>query len=156
MDELKNNLEEELKKYQAQCDEYLNGWKRAKADLVNFQKDETKRLEEVVKFANKEFLKDLIVVLDSFDLAINSLGESSATGGDKGFQMIRIQLADVLKKHGLEAIKVEPGMPFDPERHEALLEIESDQPSGTIAEEIEKGYTLNGRVVRPARVKISK
>jgi molecular chaperone GrpE len=147
-----DNKINELEKCKNQCEEYLNGWKRTKADLLNYQKDEAKRLEEVIKFANKDFLKDLIVVLDSFDLAINSLGEAS----DKGFMMIRSQLGDILKKHGLEQIKVEPGMAFDPEIHEALMEVPSGHPPGTIAEEIEKGYILNGRVVRPARVKISK
>ncbi len=152
MEEKNNNLEEDLKRYQAQLEEYLSGWKRAKADLVNYQKDEAKRFEEVIRFANKEFIKDIIVVLDSFDLAIVSLGDKA----EKGFVMIRSQLGDVLKKHGLEEIKVAVGDEFDASRHEALMAVESESPPGTITEEVEKGYMLSGRVVRPVRVKISK
>ncbi len=65
-------------------------------------------------------------------------------------------LSAVLKKNGLERIKVSPGDTFDTSRHESVGEIESDQNKGTIAQEIEAGYLLNGKVVRPARVKISK
>lgn len=142
----------ELEKYKALSDEYLSGWKRAKADLANYQKDESKRFEEVIKFANKDFVKDIIVVLDSFDLAIASLGDKA----EKGFMMIRAQLADNLKKNGLEQIKIASGDDFDPARHEALLAIESEYPPGSVVEEVERGYVLHGRVVRPARVKISK
>jgi molecular chaperone GrpE len=148
--EIKNN--EELEKCRTQAEEYLSGWKRAKADLVNYQKDEARRFEEVIKFANKEFMKEAIVVLDSFDLAIGTLGEKA----EKGFVMIRAQLADILKKHGLEQIKIEAGAPFDAAYHEALMEVDSTHPPGTVVEEIEKGYMLHGQVVRPSRVKISK
>lgn len=146
--------EEEFKKCQAERDEYLNGWKRAKADFINYQKDETKRLEEVLKFANWDLVKELIIVLDSFDLAIAALEKESKT--EKGIYMIRIQLEDVLKKRGLERIVVSAGQKFDPALHEAVGEVESDKPSGTIVEEVEKGYLLNGRVIRPARVKLAK
>lgn len=141
----------DLKKCLAQSDEYLNGWKRAKADLINYQKDEAKRFEDFAKFSNKGIMKDLIVILDSFDLASLSAKES-----DQGMQMIKVQLSDMLKKHGLEEIKTSPGDMFDPNLHEALMEIPSDYPPGAISEIIEKGYKLHGQVIRPARVKISK
>lgn len=150
------DMADELEKCQAQAEEYLAGWKRAKADLVNSQKDEAKRFEEVIKFANKEFMKDAIVVLDSFDLALSAEASAKEDRVYKGMIIIKNQLADVLKKHGLEQIKVSAGMPFDAVYHEALMEISSESPPGTIVEEIEKGYTLHGRVVRPSRVKISK
>jgi len=141
----------DLKKCQTQCDDYLNGWKRAKADLINYQKDEAKRFEDFAKFSSKAIMKDLIVVLDSFDLAL--LGTKPE---DKGYHMIKVQLGDLLKKHGLEEINTSPGDPFDPSIHEALMEEESTHPPGAVSEVIEKGYKLNGQVIRPARVKISK
>ncbi len=157
MDEPQNNLpEDDLKKCQAQAEEYLSGWKRAKADLINHQKDEAKRFEEVIKFANKDFIKNLIVVLDSFDLALSAEAKAKEDATSKGIQIIRSQLADALHKNGLEQIQVKIGDGFDPARHEALMEVESESPPGTIVEEIEKGYALHGTVVRPARVKISK
>jgi molecular chaperone GrpE len=146
--------DEDLKKCQAQCEEYLNGWKRAKADFVNYQKDEAKRLEEIAKFGNWELTRDLIAVLDSFDLAIAALEKDGKA--EKGVYLIRGQLEDVLRNRGLEKIEVKAGQVFDPAFHEAVGETESDQPGGAVAEEISSGYLLNGRVIRPARVKLVK
>jgi len=137
---------------QAKCEEYLNGWKRAKADFINYQKDEARRFEELVKFGNEALVKDLISILDSFNLAEN------APGDDKGFRIIRTQLEDLLYKRGLERIPIQKGDIFDPARHEALIAIDNPedapQPPNTIVEELEKGYTLYGKVIRPTRVKI--
>lgn len=147
-------LSEKLAKCQAERDEYLNGWKRAKADLINYQKDEAKRFEELLKFGNADLIKDVIPVLDNFDLALSVLEREGKA--EKGIYMIRTQLEDVLRKRGLEKITVTVGSQFDPNFHEALGEIESSEPAGTVALIIENGYILNGRVARPARVKISK
>ncbi len=143
---------DELTKITAERDEYLNGWKRAKADLINYQKDEQKRLEEFAKYANKALIRDLIVVMDSFDLAITAMGDKV----DKGTLMIRTQLEDVLKKQGLERMAVTIGAPFDPAVHEAVVAVESVESPGSVVEELGRGYTLNGRVIRPARVKVAK
>lgn len=136
------------------CEEYLNGWKRAKADFINYQKDEGRRFEELAKFGNEALIKDLISILDSFDLAEN------AHPDNKGMRIIRTQLEELLRKRGLEPIVIKTGDPFDPSRHEALLAIENpgtaSRPPNTIAEELEKGYTLYRKVIRPARVKVIK
>lgn len=151
---------DELKLCRSQSEEYLNGWKRAKADLVNFQKDESKRLEEIVQFGSKALMKELIVVLDSFDLALGSMSEKAEKGLalslSKGVYMIRAQLEDVMKKYGLERMVVEVGKPIDHRLHEAILAIESEELVDTIIEEVEHGYLLYGRVLRPARVKVAK
>lgn len=128
--------------------EYLNGWKRAKADLINYQKDEAKRFEEVIKFSNAVIIKELILVLDSFDLAEKHDG--------KDFKMIKNQLEDIMKRSGLEKMTTAVGSKFDPAMHETVGELESDQPIGTVVEEVERGYLLSGRVIRPARVRIAK
>lgn len=139
---------------EAQCEEYLNGWKRAKADFINYQKDETRRFEELAKFGNETLMKDIISILDSFDLA------EGAHPDDKGLRIIRTQLENLLRKRGFEPIVTKIGDAFDPARHEALLAVESQEgatgPPNTITEELEKGYTLYGKVIRPARVKIIK
>jgi len=167
-EELKKKLEicekdnDELKKKLEACekerDEYLNGWKRAKADFINAQKDEAKRFEEILKFGQTELIKELITTLDSFDLAIAALEKDGTATKEaaKGLYLIRSQIEDVLKKRGLERMVIKVGQLFDPSLQEAIGEIESDQPAGTIIEEIERGYLLHGRVIRPARVKISK
>ncbi|MBI3046461.1 MAG: nucleotide exchange factor GrpE [Candidatus Harrisonbacteria bacterium] len=145
---------EEVDKLKAERDEYLNGWKRAKADLINYQKDEGKRFEEMAEYVTGAMVRDLIPVLDSFELGIAALEKNGPV--DKGVYIIKTQLEEVLKKKGLEKIKVSPGDPFDTMKHESIGEVEGKGVSGQVAEEIESGYMLNGKVVRPARVKLTK
>jgi len=150
-------------------DEYLAGWQRAKADFLNYKKEELQRLQEFAKYGHEELMQGLIGVLDSFDLAISySEKQGSAptpTGGrspdqsvgmEKGIYMIRAQTEDVMKRHGLLRIRVKLGDAFDPAFMESLGEIASESPPGTVAEEIERGYRLHEKVVRPVRVKITK
>ena len=149
---------DELKKCETERDEYLNGWKRAKADYSNFQKDESRRLEEAMKFGMQGLIKELITVLDSFDLALGSMEveKGFAPSLSRGVYMIRGQLEDVMKKFGLSRVNVEVGKMIDHTLHEAMFEVDADSPPGTIIEELERGYMLHGRVIRPARVKIAK
>lgn len=139
-----------------QHDEYLDGWKRAKADLINYKKDESRRFEAIVKFANEAIVKDLITVLDSFDLALVTFSSEEDSKTQKGLYLIRRQLEDILKLSGLERVIISVGQPFDPSLQEAVAEVESDKASGTVVEEVEKGYTLHGKLIRPARVKVAK
>jgi molecular chaperone GrpE len=97
---------------------------------------------------------ELIAVLDSFDLGIAAMEKQG--GVEKGVYMIRTQLEDALRRRGLERIAVSAGEPFNPSVAEAVAESESERAPGCIVEEIERGYTLHGKVLRPARVKISK
>jgi molecular chaperone GrpE len=135
-------------------DEYLEGWKRAKADLLNYKKDETKRFETIIKFSQESFIRDLITVLDSFDLALLALEKEGKA--EKGIYLIRSQLEDILKQNGLERVIISVGQLFDPSLQEAIASVESDKPSGTIIEEVERGYLLHGKLVRPVRVKVAK
>lgn len=137
------------KKEPDEKNEYLDGWKRAKAELINYKKDEIKRFEEVLKFGQESLVTEMLAVLDSFDLALVS-------EDGKGIRLIKQQLEDILKKYGLEKIKVEAGEIFNPAFHEAVSQVESDKPSGAIIEEIVRGYLLNGKVIRPARVVVAK
>ncbi|NCO15179.1 nucleotide exchange factor GrpE [Candidatus Wolfebacteria bacterium CG18_big_fil_WC_8_21_14_2_50_39_7] len=147
---------DELSKCQKERDEYLDGWKRAKADLINYKKDEAKRFEAIVKFSNESLVRELINVLDSFDLALVALENEADLKKERGLYLIRQQLEDILKQNGLERIIISVGQPFDPALQEAVAEVESDKPSSTIIEEVERGYLLNGKLIRPARVKVSK
>ena len=139
--------------------EYLEGWQRAKADHINYKKEEAKRLEDIARFITAGLVQDLLPVLDSFELAIRSMpasGAASDKGHEQGVLLIRTQLLDVLKRRGLELIEVIPGEAFNPERHESIGEVEAKFSPGTVAEEIQKGFTLKGKVVRPSRVRIVK
>lgn len=152
----KETEEDELKKCEQEKKEYLEGWQRAKADLINYKNDEGKRFEDMARFVSSSFLQDILPILDSFDLAVKTLGEAHSDGEMKGMALIRLQLLDMLKKRGLVQIAVAHGEHFNPEKHESVGELDSDVPSGTIAEEIQRGYMLRDRVLRPARVRIAK
>ena len=152
-DEL-NELKEKLALVEKERDEYLNGWRRAKADMANYKNDELARLEEVIKFGNEDTIRELIPVLHSFDLALISLRDSGSV--DKGIELIKQQLEEVLKRRGLERISVEVGKEFNPKTQEALLEEVSERPPGIVLGVLEEGFTLHGKVVKPARVKVSK
>ena len=143
-------FQEKLKKCQELKEEYLDGWQRAKADLINARKDDERRNQEFLKFANASLIFEILSVLDSFDLAFAN--EDSKFS--KGILLIKMQLEDVLKKYGLEVIK-STGEKFNLQLHEVIQEVESEKEEGIITEEIQKGYLLNGKVLRPARVRVS-
>lgn len=153
-EEQKNTVSESTE-CEKQRDEYLDGWRRAKADLINYKKEEAERLTAMLKAGNEKVIRDLIVVLDSFDLGILATQESNPAVM-KGMMLIRTQLEDVLKRHGLAPIPVSKGDTFDPAKHEAIGEHESEYPEGAIVEEVEKGYMLHERVLRATRVWVSK
>lgn len=143
----------EIERLEKERKEYLDGWQRAKAEFINYKKDEWKRLEDVIRFSSAGLVEDILPVLDSFDLALaGGIGKEA----ERGILLIRSQMEDILKKRGVTQIAVQPGDPFNPEKHESISEMESPHPAGAIAEVSQKGYELAGRVIRPARVKLSK
>jgi molecular chaperone GrpE len=138
--------------WQQKAEEYLSGWKRAKADFLNYQKEEADRLDKVSKFANEDMVKELLTVLDSFDLALANVKKEEV----EGIKLIKSQLEKVLEKNGLQRLTGTVGQEFDPVFHEAIALVDSDQESSIVIEEVEAGYLLADKVIRPARVKVSK
>ena len=153
-----NKKNEDIQKKPEQCekerDEYLDGWKRAKADFSNYKKEEAFRFEQFARLSNEAIVSELLVVLDSFRLGLAIAEEDNPA--KKGMLLIKNQLEETLKKYGLEKILVKIGDTFNPSEHEAISEIASDAPPGTIAEEVETGYKLHTKVVRPTKVKLAK
>jgi molecular chaperone GrpE len=135
-------------------DEYLAGWQRAKADFINYKKEEMSHLEEIARYGSEDLIRDLIAVLDNFDLGLRSLEKGGPV--EKGVYLIRTQIEDILKKRGLIKIDIKAGDVFDPATAEALAEIVADKPAGTVVDVIEPGYRLHEKVLRPARVIVSK
>lgn len=154
-DDLLKQLEES-KRLQ---EEYLAGWQRQKADFLNYQKDTLKQTQEIVKYANEDLVADLLVVLDSFEISVNSLAIEGLTETEKriiqGLELIKAQLEDVLRRKGLKTIEA-LNQQFNPVFHEVVEEVEGNEKPGTIVEEIIKGYEFNGRIIRPSKVKIVK
>jgi molecular chaperone GrpE len=142
----------EIEKLKRERDEYLAGWQRAKADFANYQKDEARRNEEFAKWALAAFISELLPIIDSFDVA---LAETKSETEVMGLKLIRSQLLSTLAKYGLEPIPTEKGAAFNPELHEAVSHEPADQPEDTIVEEIQKGYRLHTRVLRPSRVRVA-
>lgn len=142
--EEKNEKQEinELVECQQKAEEYLNGWKRAQADFVNYKKDEGRRVEEIVKFSNEGLIMSVIEALDDLELAATEIKNDGLGQVVKKFQ-------NVLKHYDVERIAV--GV-FDPVHHEAV----STEDGGSKVEEVRAGYTMHGKVIRPARVKIVK
>ena len=114
-------LTAEIEKLKKEKDEYLDGWKRAKADYLNHKKEEAARFTEMVKFSNAAIIEDLVGVLDSFDLGLAVLDADDP--GRKGFQLIQNQLEDLMKKYGLAKIPASVGQKFDPNLHEAIASV---------------------------------
>lgn len=147
----------DLEKYKEQAEEYLVGWKRAKADLINYKKRQEEVAQEFIKFTNQDLILELLPLLDNFRLAAQHLPkELKNSEWVKGIFQIKNQLENLLKTRGVEEIK-SVGEKFNPELHESVEEIKSsDKKTGMIIEEVQRGYKLNGKVIRAARVKISK
>jgi molecular chaperone GrpE len=150
IEELKKRIEEIEKKR----DEYFSGWQREKADFLNYKKEEFERLKGTLCIAKESLFEELIPVLDSFRLAEKAIPEEEKNDNRiKGLILIKKQLEDALKGLGLTEID-SVGKKFDPALHEAVEETEGEP--GVIVEEVEKGYSFNGKTIRPAKVKVGK
>lgn len=147
-------MEDKLKKCQQQRDDYLAGWQRSRADFLNYKKEEVKRVAELLKAANQEIILKVLPILDNFEKAAKEIPPDKKDKYIEGFLQMQKQLQDILKNEGVEEIK-SLGEKFDPGFHE-VVEGVAGQTSGIIVEEIQKGYKLNGYVIRPAKVKVNK
>lgn len=148
---LKAEIEEQKKK----VEDYENHWKRTMADFQNYKKRQGELFGELVGAANQELILALLPIFDTFCLAVNYVPEDiKDTDWAKGVVQIKAQLADLLRSKGLEEIK-SVGEKFDPSLHEAVEMVDSDKPEGMILEEVQKGYKLNGAVIRTAKVKVA-
>lgn len=146
---------DDIKKEESKEKEYLEGWKRERADFLNYKKEEMERLALLMKYANEELILKILPILDNCLTAEKNIPEELKKDEHiKGILQIYQQMRDFLKSQDIEEIKA-VGEKFDPNFHEVVEEVEGEE-SGIIVEEIQKGYKLNGRVIRPAKVKINK
>ena len=149
--ELEKGLEDERKT----SEKYLSQLKYAKADLENLQKRTQRRIDEAREKANGRIVMQLLTILDELDLAI-SAAENSKGDIIEGVEMVRGKLWKLLDGEGLTPINA-LGRPFDPNLHEAVLEVETDEvENGCVVEEFRRGYKFKGRVLRASMVKVAK
>ncbi|MCX6126819.1 MAG: nucleotide exchange factor GrpE [Proteobacteria bacterium] len=132
-------------------DRYL----RTIAEMDNMRKRLEREKSDFIKFSNESLLKEFIPILDSLEKAIPNdvKQDSGSVGYIEGVVMVQKQLLQTLGKFGLEAVR-SVDQPFDPNVHQAIQRIESDVSSETVSVEFAKGYTLNGRLLRPAMVAV--
>ncbi len=130
---------------------------RKQAEFENYKKRIEREKSEYVQFASWELMKELLNTLDSFDLAIQNAAKNGPGTEDslRGFELIYKQLLDTLARSGLKPIEAK-GKKFDPNFHQAVsTEVSNDLDENTIIQEMRKGYTLHGRLLRPAMVSVS-
>ena len=166
-DKEKDNL-----KYELEYEKEINSvWKtiynilfpryeRLSADYANFQKRVPKQIADTICYEKEKIIKTLLPALDNFESALGGLQNAhSAENADvfiKGIRIIYDQMLDILKSHGVEQIKA-PGENFDPALHEAMMQkTEPEEEDNIVLEEFQKGYKLNGRVIRPSKVIVNK
>ncbi|MFH1782298.1 MAG: nucleotide exchange factor GrpE [Candidatus Omnitrophota bacterium] len=159
----KNNMLLSVKEYESiqelakKSEENFDRLLRLQADFDNYKKRVEKERIDFIKYANEDIIIEILKILDDFQRA----HEAGKKKHDfevlyKGVEMIYKDLKDFLSKKGVKEIE-SIGKPFDPNEHEAMMQCESDDvPEDHVIEEFQKGYMLNGRVIRPSKVKISK
>lgn len=148
-------LRDELKEAKAKRDEYLDGWQRAKADMVNAKKEGVEAMSRASGRGKEILVEELIPALDGFDMAMQGEAWNSVdTAWRSGIESIKSQIENVLKSHGVEIFGKE-GATFDPSLHETIQEVEGGEPH-TVAKIFRRGYRTKDRILRPAQVAIYK
>jgi len=147
----------ELEKLRQERNSLYERLARATAEFQNIRKRNEQETEQRVQYANSTLIKSLLPVIDNFERAI-AVEPSKADAASilKGMQIVHDQWLDVLRKQEVEEIAPEPGTPFDPNTHQALLQQDSQYKTPTVTQLLQKGYALHGRTLRPAQVAVSK
>jgi len=166
-EEKKEQKTEELKKKIEECEklknEYLASWQRERAGLLNYKKGELERIGELVKYADVGIILKILPILDNFEVVEKNLPDDLKNNESvKGILQIENQIQDFLRNQGVEKIE-SVGNKFDPNFHEIVGEVNTSKASakedekketGIIIEEVQRGYLIDGRLLRPAKVKI--
>ena len=148
MDVLRKELGEKTKL----ANERLDQIRYLQADFENYKKSLDRQRSGLESNANMELVKELLPLIDDLEAAIDKSGNNEAR---EGYGLMLKKLLDILMKKGLNPIN-SIGKIFDPYYHEVMMSVESDEPEGTVLEELQKGYMFNSKVVRHSKVRIAK
>lgn len=142
---------------EAKAQEYWDQILRLRADFENTKKRLERDKLDAIKFANERLLVEILPIVDNLDRAMASLAGGHDPGKVKqGLEIAQEELHQVLELHGVRMVKTTSGAEFDPKIHEAIAVVEdSGVNEGAIVDEVQKGYLLNGRLIRPSKVRIS-
>jgi 8-oxo-dGTP diphosphatase len=134
-------------------EKYLDSWKRCQADFENYKKDQVKHQEEFRKYAKMDVIEQILPILDNFEASLEHVPKDEKENKwVEGIVYIKKQIEDILKNNNLEEIEVKIGDKFNPEIHEA---IGGEGAKQIIKKIVQKGYKLNGRIMRAAKVEVS-
>lgn len=153
IEKLTNALKEEKEK----AEEYLNRLKYLQADFINYQKKTKKELEEATKLGSERLIVRLLDVMDDLERALEVAEKTEQNSSlVKGVAMVLKEFRDILRQEGVTTIEA-TGKPFNPNLHEAVMQVESAElEDNTIVEELRKGYLFSEKVIRPSMVKVVK
>ncbi len=137
----------------AERDDLFARLQRVSADYLNYQKRVQREIAEARDFANADLIRELLGVLDDMERALEAARENHHADDPllAGMQLVYDKALEVLARHGVTPIEAE-GQPFDPNRHEAMMQQPADVDAPTVVGELQRGYELKGRLIRPARV----
>lgn len=156
-EETVKNLKEKLKKAISEKQEYLNNWQRDKADFINARKRDSEEKKEFIRYAKASMIDELVPVLESFDMAFSNkeAWEKVDKNWRIGVEHIASQLKTVLENNGLTEFDPK-GKRFDPSEHETIETIMTDKADEDhiVLAVVQKGYKYNGKVIKPAKVKV--
>jgi len=152
-EKLRNELAQALNDIKMHQEQYL----RTLADMENLRKRTQRDKEELAKFANENILREILPVIDNLERAVDHAEQAETNDGlFEGVQMTLTQFSQLLNKFGVEPVDA-IGQPFDPAYHQAMGQLESDEhPVNTVVQQMQKGYQLNNRLLRPAFVMLAK
>lgn len=145
-----NKIDEEKQKFQKLSEEYLNDLKHLKAEFENYQKRIEQEKQEFQKYASIPVIQKLLYILDNFELALKDKEDNEFT---QGILLIQKQIQKILEEENVKEIKA-INEDFDPFKHEAIDCIDGEE--NKILEEVQKGYTIHNKVIRPSKVKVGK
>ena len=149
---------DELAEARKEAEAYKDRWVRLAAEFENYKKRMVREFSALVQSASEGVIRDLLPILDAVDRALNHTGDGQTDSEEfrQGVKMIMEGLPRALQGRNLSEIEA-LGQAFDPNYHEALMQIDSaDYDAGVVAEVVEKGYRLGGKVIRPAKVVVSR
>jgi molecular chaperone GrpE len=148
------NLEKTLEEERKRNEEYLTNLRYLQADFENYRKRVDREIRELEEFSTLGLVRKLIPVLDDLDLAVASATKAEDKGLLEGVKMVQKSLGSALESEGLQGIEA-VGAPFDPSAHEAVDKVQGkDNSEDMVVEEMRKGYTFKGKVLRPSAVKV--
>jgi molecular chaperone GrpE len=152
------DLESKLKAAQDQAQENYDRLLRLSAEFDNYKKRTSREMRDVVRYANEKLLKELLSIVDNLERAIDSANQDSPSDASliEGINLTLSEVLKILKRYDVEPVKA-LGETFDPAFHQAMMQQEvEDQPANMVVQEMQKGYVMHDRLLRPAMVVVSK